>query len=44
MILSGVLRNYQNGIIDLDLRQRRAKVAVKLLGKSHTITLPVISI
>lgn len=44
MILSGVLRNYQNGIIDLDLRQRRAKVAVTLLGKSHTVTLPVISI
>ena len=44
MILSGILRNYQNDIISLDLRQRRAKVAVTLLGKMHTITLPVISI
>ncbi len=44
MILSGILRNYQNDIISLDLRQRRAKVAAMLLGKPHTITLPVISI
>ncbi len=44
MVLSGILRNYQNSIISLDLRQRRAKVAVTFLGKSHTVTLPVISI
>ncbi len=44
MVLSGTLRNYQNSIISLDLRQRRAKVAVTFLGKSHTVTLPVISI
>ncbi len=44
MILSGILREYADKIIRLDFRQRRAKVAVTLLGKPHTITLPVISI
>lgn len=44
MILSGILRDYSDQIISLDLRQRKAKVAVTLLGKQHTITLPVISI
>ena len=44
MILSGILRDYADKIVSLDLRQRRAKVAVTLLGKLHTITLPVISI
>lgn len=44
MILSGILRDYSDKIISLDLRQRRAKVSVTLLGKLHTITLPVISI
>lgn len=44
MALSGVLRNYQNSIISLDLRQRRAKIGVSLLGKLHTVTIPVVSI
>lgn len=44
MILSGMLRDYSDRIISLDLRQRRAKVSVMILGKPHTITLPVISI
>ncbi len=44
MILSGILRDYQNSIISLDLRQRIAKICVNLLGKPHTVTLPVISI
>lgn len=44
MVLSGILRNYQNNIISLDLRQRRAKIRVTLLGKPHTVTIPVISI
>lgn len=44
MIMSGILRDYADKIIRLDLRQRRAKVAVTLLGKLHTMTLPVISI
>lgn len=44
MILSGILRDYSDKIVSLDLRQRRAKVAITLLGKPHTITLPVISI
>lgn len=44
MILSGILRDYADKNICLDLRQRKAKVAVTLLGKQHTITLPVISI
>ena len=44
MVLSGILRNYSDKIVHLDLRQRRAKVAVTLLDKPHTITLPVIPI
>lgn len=44
MILSGILRDYSDKIISLDLRQRKAKVSVTLLGKPHTVTLPVISI
>ncbi len=44
MILSGILRDYSDKIVRLDLRQRKAKVAVTLLGKPHTVTLPVISI
>lgn len=44
MVLSGILREYRDNIVSLNLRQRRAKAAVTLLGKPHTITLPVISI
>ena len=44
MILSGVLRQYMDSIVSCSLRQRRAKVRVTLLGKPHTITLPVTSI
>lgn len=44
MVLSGILRDYQSSIVSLNLRQRRAKISVNLLGKPHTVTLPVISI
>lgn len=44
MVLSGILRDYSDKIISLDLRQRKAKVSATLLGKPHTITLPVMSI
>lgn len=44
MILSGILRECMNNIINLDLRQRRAKVSVTLHGREHKITIPVISI
>lgn len=44
MILSGVLRQYMDSIVSCSIRQRRAKVRVTLLGKPHTITLPVTSI
>ena len=44
MVLSGVLRNYVDNIVSLDLRQRRAKVKVELFGKEYKITLPVIAI
>lgn len=44
MILSGILRDYSDKIVRLDLRQRRAKIAVTLLSKPHTITLPVLPI
>ena len=44
MVLSGILREYRDNIVSLDLRQRRAKAAVTLLGKPHTITLPVLPV
>lgn len=44
MILSGVLRQYQGDMISIDLRQRRAKIALYFCGKLHKITLPVIAI
>ena len=44
MILSGMLRDYADRIIRLDLRQRKAKIQITLLSEPHTITLPVISI
>lgn len=44
MVLSGVLRNYVNNVVSLDLRQRRAKIAIELFGVKHNITLPVIGI
>lgn len=44
MVLSGVLRNYWNQVVKLDLRQRRARVRVPICGHEYTITLPVIGI
>lgn len=44
MVLSGVLRNYIDNIVSLDLRQRRAKIEVELFGVKHKLTLPVIGI
>ena len=44
MILSGILRNYINNIVSLDVRQRKAKIRIDLFGVTHKITLPVIGI
>lgn len=44
MVMSGILRNYVDNIVFLDLRQRRAKISVDIFGKRHEITLPVIGI
>lgn len=44
MVLSGLLREYANNPLRIDLRQRRAWVMVTLHGKPHKITLPVIGI
>lgn len=44
MILSGLLREYKDDIINLDLRQRRAKIKIPFCGEYHIITIPVISI
>lgn len=41
MVLSGLLRDYQSNIVSLNLRQRRAKIGITLLGKPHTVTIPV---
>lgn len=44
MIISGILRQYQDKIISLDLRQKRAKIELEISGKVHRITLPVTAI
>lgn len=44
MIMDGVLRDYCDSIISVNLRQRRAKVCVPICGKDYRITLPVIGI
>lgn len=44
MVMSGVLRNYWDNIIHLDLRHRRAKIKIPLCGHDYTIALPVIGI
>lgn len=44
MVLSGMLRNYIDNIISLDVRQRKAKIKIDLFGTTHKITLPVIGI
>ena len=44
MVLSGILREYRNDVVRLDLRQRRAKVQVSICGHTYNITLPVIGV
>lgn len=44
MILSGVLRNCIHSIISLDLRQRRARIAVDILGVRRKLTLPAVEV
>lgn len=44
MVLSGVLREYWNNVVRLDLRQRRARVRLSICGHNYTVTLPVIGI
>lgn len=44
MILSGILREYSDSIVSMDLRQRRAKIRVPICGKEYKISLPVIGI
>ncbi len=44
MILSGVLRDYSDHIVSMDLRQRRARIRVPICGKEYKVTLPVVGI
>ena len=44
MILSGILREYSDSIISMDLRQRRAKVKIPICGKEYKVTLPVLGV
>lgn len=44
MILSGILREYSDSIVSMDLRQRRARIRVPICGKEYKITLPVIGV
>ncbi len=44
MIMSGILRNYSGNEIDYNLRQRKADIFIKIAGREHRITLPVVCI
>lgn len=41
-VVSGMLKKYENKIIFVNLRQRRAGIELELCGKKHFLTLPVI--
>ncbi len=44
MIMSGILRNYSGNEIEYNLRQRKAGVLIKIAGREHRISLPVVCI
>lgn len=44
MIMSGILRNYSGNEIDYNLRQRSADIFIKIAGREHRISLPVVCI
>lgn len=44
MIMSGILRNYSGTEIDYNLRQRKASIFIKIAGREHKITLPIVCI
>ena len=44
MIISGILRKYSGNEIDYDLRHRKAGILIKIAGREHKISLPVICI
>lgn len=41
-VVSGMLKNYENKIYFINLRQRRAGIEIELCGKKHFLTLPVV--
>lgn len=41
-VISGMLKNYENKIYFINLRQRRAGIEIELCGKKHFLTLPVV--
>ncbi|MDE6520399.1 MAG: hypothetical protein K2K91_08115 [Ruminococcus sp.] len=43
-VVSGILKQYQDKIVNLDPRNHRAKIELDLCGKKHTITLPVTTV
>ena len=44
MIMSGILRSYSGNKIEYNLRQRKASVLIKIAGREHKITLPIVCI
>lgn len=44
MIMSGILRNYSGTEIDYNLRRRKASIFIKIAGREHKITLPIVCI
>lgn len=44
MIMSGILRKYSGSEIEYNLRQRKANIFIKIAGREHKITLPIVCI
>ena len=40
-VISGILKKYEDKIVFINLRQRRAGIELELCGKKHFIILPV---
>lgn len=39
-VVSGILRKYEDKIVSMNLRQRRAEIELEICGKKHFLTLP----
>lgn len=41
MVMSGPLKNYRGEYVDINVRQRRAKVLISICGRKYKVTLPI---